>query len=150
MRLALSSAMNAIFAAPIGLAAALVSTGADAAVQAAEVPSPEPADSPAAELTAKQLAPEPAPYLLTPEPAEAAAPSKGAEPEQICDDKCKFIALTETLLPNTGAADLLSVALQPEEHALTIPSSDGTPVLSIMIDPTKIRHGKAVVATAKF
>lgn len=143
--------MNALFAAPLGIAAALVGTLADATAQAAEEPEREPVAQPAAELPSELLVSEhPAPDLLAPELSEAAARLEASDPTKICNDKCKAVALTETILPNTGAADLLSIALEPEEHGLTIPKSDGTPALTINVFPTKITRGEGLVATAKF
>jgi hypothetical protein len=143
--------MNALLAAPLGVAAALVSTAADASVQANEVPPPEPLVPPAAELAADLLSSQPpAPDVLGAELPAASAPAKAAAPAQICDEKCKFVELTKSVLPNTGVADLVSVALEPDKHALTIPSDDGTPAATIKIDPTKIARGKGLVATVKF
>ncbi|MEY4549353.1 MAG: hypothetical protein RL685_5548 [Pseudomonadota bacterium] len=143
--------MNPLFAAPLGIAAALVGTLADATAQAAEEPQQQPLAPPAGEVASDLLASEaPAPDLLDPELAVAAAQLEASDPAKICDDKCKAVTLTETILPNTGAADLLSVALEPEEHGLTIPKSDGTPAVTINVFPTKITRGEGLVATAKF
>jgi hypothetical protein len=148
--LALREDMNALLAAPLGIAAALAGTLADATAQAAGEPEQQPL-TPAGEVASDLLRSEPpAPDLLAPELSEAAARLEASDPAKICDDKCKAVALTETILPNTGAADLLSVALEPEEHGLTIPKSDGTPAVTINVFPTKITRGEGLVATAKF
>lgn len=148
--------MNALYAAPLGIAAALVGSLADATAQAAERRVPEPMtqpstelvpDLPTADLPAADLS---APDLLAPEWAEAAARLEASDPAKICDDKCKAVVLTEATLPHTGAADILSVVLEPEEHGLSIPNSDGTPALTIRVMPSKIARGEGLVATAKF
>lgn len=141
--------MKAIIAAPLGVAAALVSAAADANVQTQDVPEPEPLVPPAAELARDLPAPAPAPAdLLEPEPAGAGRADP--DPIQLCDEKCKFVELTKAVLPNTPVPDLVSVALEPEKHAINIPAQDGTPALTIKLDPTKIARGKGLVATAKF
>jgi hypothetical protein len=142
--------MNALFAAPLGIAAALVGTAADATVQTRPVPEPEPVVPPAAELPAEPSAPAPARDVLDPEPLEAAAAGGAADPAKICDEKCKFVELTKTILPDTGVADLVSVALQPQEHSLSTPTEDGMPAVTLKIDPTKIARGKGLVVKAVF
>ena len=143
--------MNALFAAPLGIAAALVGTMAEPMTAQAAEPEREPVAQPATEMTSELLASEPpAPDLLAPEQSEAKAQLEASDPAKICDDKCQAVALTETILPNTGAADLLSIALQPEEHGLTIPKSDGTAAVTFNIFPAKIARGEGLVATAKF
>jgi hypothetical protein len=143
--------MNALYAASLGIAAALAGTLDEAAAQAAPAPAPEPLAHSAAEAVAVPVVPTlPAPDLLAPEWAEAAARLEASDPAKICDDKCQAVALTEATLPNTGAADILSVVLEPQEHGLSIPNSDGTPALTIRVIPTKIARGEGLVATAKF
>lgn len=143
--------MNALYAAPLGIAAALVGTVADPMTAQATEPDREPLAQPAAEMTSELLGSEPpAPDLLAPELVEAKAELEASDPAKICDEKCQAVALTETLLPNTGAADLLSIALQPEQHGLTIPKSDGTPAVTFNVFPAKIAQGEGLVATAKF
>jgi hypothetical protein len=143
--------MNALLAAPLGVAAAVIGATVDATAQAAELPPPEPVAPPAVELAAAPVAaPQPTPDVLDPDAPEGSAGSEAAAPVELCDEKCKFISLTETILPNTGVADLVSVALEPDKHTLDIPTADGDPALSIKIDPTKVQRGKAVVLTAKF
>ena len=93
---------------------------------------------------------EPIPDPLAPELVEAAARLEASDPAKICDDKCQVLALTEAVLPGTGASDVLGVLLEPQQHGLSISKSDGTPALTITVEPTKITRGKAVVATAKF
>lgn len=142
--------MSAFIAAPLGVAAALVSAAADANVRS-KVPEPEPLVPPAVELARELPLPEqPAPDLLEPEPSEAAARVEAPDPAQLCDEKCKFVELTKAVLPNTPVPDLVSVALEPDKHALSIPAEDGTPALTIKLDPTKLARGKGLVATAKF
>lgn len=152
MCLAIPRVMNALLAAPLGVAAALVSNAADAMVQPQDVPEAEPLVPPAVELAA-ELAAEPAaprPLPLVPPESSEAATSAEADPAPLCDEKCKFVELTKAILPNTPVPDLVSVALQPDKLALTIPDDEGDPALTIKLDPTKIARGKAVVATAKF
>ena len=151
MCLAIPAGMNALYAAPLGIAAAIVATLTDATAQAAdEHPQQAPAAPPTAAL-APELAPAlPAPDLLAPELAEAAARLEASDPAKLCDDKCKVLRITEATLPNTGAADLLSVVLEPEEHSLSIPKSDGTPVVTFTVLPTKVARGEGLVATGKF
>ena len=140
MCLAIPGGMNALYAAPLGIAAALAGTLAGATAQAAE-PTPEPVTRPLQE---------PVPDLLAPKLAEAAARLEAYDPAPGCDDKCKAVVLTEATFPGTGAADILSVVIQPEQHALSIPKSDGTPALTFMAMPTRVTRGEGLVATAKF
>lgn len=149
MCLAIPRGMNALIAAPLGVAAALVSAAADATVQAHEAPAPEPLVPPAVELARELPAPE-SPAPAEPELLEPVARVEAADPVQLCDEKCKFIELTKAVLPNTPVPDLVSVALEPDKHALSIPAEDGTPALTIKLDPTKFARGKGLVATAKF
>jgi hypothetical protein len=142
--------MNPLYAAPLGIAAAIVGTLTDTTAQAADEPSKDPVAPPAAQLAPSSLAAAPAPDLLAPELSEAAARLEASDPAKACDDKCKVLQITEATLPNTGAADLLSVVLQPEQHSLSIPESDLTPALTITVVPTKITRGEGLVATAKF
>jgi hypothetical protein len=143
--------MNAIFAAPLGIAAALAGSLADATAQAAPAPEPDPMTRSALEPAPQVLAPDaPVPDLLAPELLQAAARLEASDPAKICDDKCQVVQLAEATLPGTGAADILSVVLEPEEHGLSIPNSDGTPALTIRVMPTKIARGEGLVATAKF
>lgn len=142
--------MNSLYAAPLGLAAALVGTLTGAAAQAADEPSKDPVASPAAPLTPSSLAAAPAPDLLAPDLSEAAARLEASDPAKACDDKCKVLQIAEATLPNTGAADLLSVVLQPEQHSLSIPKRDGTPALTITVVPTKLTRGEGLVAMARF
>jgi hypothetical protein len=129
--------MNAIYAAPLGIAAALAGTPADANAQ--EAPEPAPLAQPAG-----------ATDLLAPELVEVAERLEASDPAKICDDKCQVLVLTEATLPGTGAADLLSVVLEPQEHGFSIPKSDGSPALTFTVMPTKIARGQGLVATAKF
>jgi hypothetical protein len=93
----------------------------------------------------------PAPDLLAPELAEAtAAQLDASDPAKLCDDKCKVLELTKATLPNTGAADLLSVVLEPEEHSFSIPKGDGTPAVTFTVVATKITRGQGLVASGKF
>lgn len=140
--------MNSVLiAAPLGIAAALAHTAADASAQPKEALEPEPREPPTADLLPLDS---PAPDLLDPEPPQTAAEREASDPTKLCDDKCKVVVLTETILPNTGVADLVSIALQPEEHGLDIPKSDGTPAVTLTINPIKITRGEGLVATARF
>jgi len=144
--------MNALCAAPLGIAAAIVATLTDTATQAADEPAQDLVARQAAGLTPQPLTSElPAPDVLAPELAEAAAAQlEASDPAKLCDDKCKVLELTKATLPNTGAADLLSVVLEPEEHGFSIPKSDGTPAVNFTVMPTKITSGQGLVATGTF
>jgi hypothetical protein len=132
--------MNPIIAAPLGIAAALAGTLADAPALPQEEAA-QPRTAAAAELPSD---------LLAPRVEEAAAQHEATDAVNSCDDKCKLVALTEATLPGTGASQLAAVLLQPEEHGLKISNGDGTPALTIKVMPTKITHGQGLVATAKF
>jgi hypothetical protein len=143
--------MNALYAAPLGIVAATAITLADATAQAADEAAPQLVAPPAGELAPIPFASKlPAPDLLAPEFAEAAARLEASDPAKLCDDKCKVLELTATTLPNTGAADLLSVVLQPEQHSFSIPKSDGTPVVTFTVLATKVTRGEGLVATGTF
>lgn len=43
----------------------------------------------------------------------------------------------------------MSIALQPDEHALSIPIDDDEPAMTGKLGPTKIVHGNSWVATAR-
>jgi hypothetical protein len=139
--------MTPLVAAPLGLAAALAGTPADAAALTALEPGLEPM---ALSLEPALPPAEPVPDLLAPERAEAAARLEEADPAKICDAKCQVVVLTEATLPSTGASDLVGVLLEPEKHGLSIPKSDGTPALTFTVKPTKLARGQGLVATAKF
>jgi hypothetical protein len=145
--------MTPLFAAPLGLATVLASTPADAAALAAVEPALE---ARPLEPEARPLEPEARPLAepiadpLAPELVEAAARLEESDPAKACDAKCQVVALTEATLPSTGASDLVSVLLEPEQHGLSIPKSDGTPALTFTVKPTKLARGQGLVATAKF
>ena len=148
--------MKAHYAASLGIAAAVVGTLAEASAQAAEELTPEPNARPAGDLVPDLRASDPlgsqlpAPDLLARELSATATLLKAPGPAKDCDDKCKVVVLTEAALPNSGAGDLVSMVLEPEKHGLSIPKSDGTPVVTFQIRPTKIARGEGLVATAKF
>jgi hypothetical protein len=132
--------MIPIYAASLGIAAALAGAWAEATAPALEAP-PEPRAQPTVE---------PVRDLLAPELAEAAARLDASDPAKICDDKCRAVVFTQAALPGTGAADLLSVVLEPEAHSLSIARSDGTPALTFTVAPTRILRGEGLVARARF
>ena len=133
--------MTPLFAVPLGLAAALAGTPADAAALTVAEPALEPAVQPSAE---------PIPDPFAPELLEAAARVEESDPAKACDAKCQVVVLTEATLPSTGASDLVSVLLEPEEHGLSIPKSDGTPALTFTVKPTQLARGEGLVARARF
>jgi len=132
--------MNPVLAERSPLQPPAASRKRECGAQAADEPSKDPVAPPTAQLAPSSLAAAPAPDLLAPELSEAAARLEASDPAKACDDKCKVLQITEATLPNTGAADLLSVVLQPEQHSLSIPESDITPALTITAGAIRTRR----------